>query len=277
MSPASGGISLRGSSAEALTLLRDQLTEAIGRVGSRKTAEVGDDLLGLADVLRSEVALRRTVTDVSVDGEAKQSFVRGLFEGQVDPISVDLLAAAVAQRWTATRDLPDTLEHLGVDTVVRSADDAARVAEELFEVGRLLADHRDLRDTLADPARTAQDKGDLLEGLLAGKTLSSTARLVRQALKGSYRTAGAALEAYQKVAAGVHGESVAQVRVAEELPVADRERLQAALARQYGRPVHLNVVIDPDVIGGIRVEIGDDVIDGTVASRLDDARRRLAG
>ncbi|MGA9748062.1 MAG: F0F1 ATP synthase subunit delta [Nocardioides sp.] len=277
MSRASGGISLRGSSAEALTLLRDQLTEAIGRVGSRKTAEVGDDLLGLADVLRSEVALRRTVTDVSVDGEAKQSFVRSLFEGQVDPISVDLLAAAVAQRWTATRDLPDTLEHLGVDTVVRSADDAARVAVELFEVGRLLADHRDLRDTLADPARTAQDKGDLLAGLLAGKTLSSTARLVRQALKGSYRTAGAALEAYQKVAAGVHGESVAQVSVAEELPAADRERLQAALARQYGRPVHLNVVIDPDVIGGIRVEIGDDVIDGTVASRLDDARRRLAG
>ena len=57
----------------------------------------------------------------------------------------------------------------------------------------------------------------------------------------------------------------------------DAQRLQDALARQYGRPVHLNVVVDPEVIGGIRVEIGDDVIDGTVASRLDDARRRLAG
>jgi F-type H+-transporting ATPase subunit delta len=49
------------------------------------------------------------------------------------------------------------------------------------------------------------------------------------------------------------------------------------LERQYGRPVHLNIVVDPDVIGGIRVEIGDDVIDGTVSSRLDDARRKIAG
>ena len=53
--------------------------------------------------------------------------------------------------------------------------------------------------------------------------------------------------------------------------------MSGVLARQYDRPVHLNVVVDPEVIGGIRVEIGDDVIDGTVSSRLDEARRRLAG
>ena len=54
-------------------------------------------------------------------------------------------------------------------------------------------------------------------------------------------------------------------------------RLAAALARTYGREVHLNVIVDPDVIGGIRVEIGDDVIDGTVSTRLDEAGRKLAG
>ena len=67
------------------------------------------------------------------------------------------------------------------------------------------------------------------------------------------------------------------VRFARPLGDADRDRLAAALARSYGRDVHLNVIVDPEVIGGIRVEIGDDVIDGTVASRLDDAGRRLAG
>jgi F-type H+-transporting ATPase subunit delta len=70
---------------------------------------------------------------------------------------------------------------------------------------------------------------------------------------------------------------VATVRVARELSDADRLRLQTSLAAQYGRDVHLNVVVDPEVLGGIRVEIGDDVIDGTVASRLHDARRKLAG
>jgi F-type H+-transporting ATPase subunit delta len=70
---------------------------------------------------------------------------------------------------------------------------------------------------------------------------------------------------------------VATVRVARPLSDADRRRLTEALSRTYGREIHLNVVVDPEVIGGIRVEIGDDVIDGTVSSRLDEARRRLAG
>ena len=65
--------------------------------------------------------------------------------------------------------------------------------------------------------------------------------------------------------------------VARALSASDQERLAAALTRQYGRPVHLNIVIDPEVLGGLRVEIGDDVIDGTVVSRLDDARRKIAG
>ena len=86
-----------------------------------------------------------------------------------------------------------------------------------------------------------------------------------------------AIEEYQKVAADAHGQRVAEVRVAHELSSADIERLQAALSNQYGRTVHLNVVVDPDILGGMRVEIGDDVIDGTVSGRIDDARRRLAG
>jgi F-type H+-transporting ATPase subunit delta len=85
------------------------------------------------------------------------------------------------------------------------------------------------------------------------------------------------LAEYQQVAAEVHGERVATVRVAHPLGDAERQRLTNALSRQYGRQIHLNVVVDPDVIGGVRVEIGDDVIDGTVSSRLDEARRKLAG
>ena len=101
--------------------------------------------------------------------------------------------------------------------------------------------------------------------------------LVDQALAGTHRTVGVALAEYQKVAAEVHGRHVATVRVAQPLADADRQRLADALSRRYDRPVHLNMVVEPELIGGVRVEIGDDVIDGTVASRLDDVRRRLAG
>ena len=98
-----------------------------------------------------------------------------------------------------------------------------------------------------------------------------------QAIVGGHRTVSVALEEYQKVAAAAHDRRVATVWVANELTDADRERLQAALSRQYGHQVHLNVIVEPELLGGMRVEIGDDVIDGTVRGRLEDARRRLAG
>jgi F-type H+-transporting ATPase subunit delta len=267
---------LRGASAEALAALSDSLGNALR--GGADAARVGNDLFGVADLLRSEPGLRRVATDVSVEASAKQQLVRQLLEGKVDPASLDLLADAIGRRWTAARDLADTLEHLGEVAVVRSAgEESGRLADELFEVAQTLESSAELRHALSDPARSTEDKQALVRGLLGERALPATVTLVEQALEGTYRTVGVALATYQQVAAQVHGERVATVRVAHPLSDADRQRLTDALSRQYDRTVHLNVVVDPDVIGGIRVEIGDDVIDGTVASRLDDARRRLAG
>lgn len=267
---------MRGASAEAFGDLLDQLGQALG---SADAARVGDDLFGVAAVLRTEPGLRRVVTDVSTDADAKSGLVRTVFEGKLDAVSLDLVADAVRRRWTASRDLADTLEHLGVVAVVRSAgdSDAGRLADELFAVQRTVEDNPALRGALSDPARSQQDKRTLLRGLLDGKALPATVTLAEQALSGSYRTVGLALEEYQKVAASVHDEQVAEVRTAQPLADAELDRLSRALQRQYGREVHLNVVVDPALLGGLRVEIGDDVIDGTVVARLDQARRKLAG
>jgi len=94
---------------------------------------------------------------------------------------------------------------------------------------------------------------------------------------GTHRTVGLAVEDYQRVAATERERLVALVRVARPLSETEADRLKGALTRQYSRQVDLNVLVDPEVLGGVRVEIGDDVIDGTVSSRLDEARRRLAG
>ena len=269
--------SLRGPSAEAARRLESQLSDTIGSVGSRKTAEIGQDLLGLADVVRREPRLRRVVTDISLDESAKAELVRSLFAGKVADESVDVLATGAAQRWTSPRDLADCLELLGVESTVRSADDPGRVADELFAVGRVLTDNPELRNALGDPARSTEDKRSLLEGLLANRTLVSTLRLVEQAVASTHRTVAIAVAEYQKVAAAVQGERVATVRSARELSEGDQDRLRTALGRQYGRDIHLNLIVEPELIGGMMVVIGDDVIDGSVASRLDDARRKLAG
>ena len=254
-------MTFRGASADALA----------GLTGELAATPSGTDLFAVAELLRAEPALRRVTTDVSGPGEAQAGLVHQVFGN-------NLVASAVTRRWTASRDLADALEQLGVIAVVRSAGaDAGRLADELFTFGQAVKDNPELRDALSEPARTEADKRALVRSLLEGKALPATVTLAEQALSGSYRTVGAALAAYQQIAADVHGQNVATVRVARPLSDIERERLTESLTRQYDRRVHLNVVVDPRVLGGMRVEIGDDVIDGTVINRLADARRRLAG
>lgn len=270
-------MAFRGASEDAVADLTEMLQRRVAE--GADAAALGSDLFALAAVIRQEPGLRRVATDVSVSGEAKAGLVRDVFGGKVGAEALDVLSAAVGARWAATRHLADALEHLGVVATVRSADRegaAGRLVDELFGIAGLIKDNPGLRDALSDTSRSAADKRDLVRGLLEGRALPATVRLVEQALAGTHRTVGVALGEYQKVAAEVHGEHLAVVRVAQPLDEAGRRRLADALARRYDRPVHLNVVVEPDLIGGLRVEIGDEVIDGTVVSRLEDVRRRLA-
>lgn len=268
------GSGLRGASADAMATLAGQVQDVSGE----EAATLGEDLFGVAGVLRTQPSLRRVATDVSLEADAKADLVRSIFADRVGEKALDIVAEAVRQRWTASRDLADVLEQLGVEAVVRSAGDQAdRLGDELFAVRQLIEEQPELRSALADPARSVQDKSELLRDLLSDKTLPATVRLVEQGIAGSHRTPSLALAEYEKVAAAVHGERVATVWVARELGEEERERLRTALSRQYDRDIHLNVVVEPALIGGMRVEIGDDVIDGAVSSRLDEARRKLAG
>lgn len=268
---------VRGASADAVASLTSELETSVS--GSEATAaQVAESLFSASQMLRAEGALRRFLTDQSLPAQAKTGLVQEVFGGKVADGALSLITSAATSRWTHAGDLADALEHLSEVALVRSVGpDAKRLADELFGLGQVVQNNPDLRDALSDPSRSVADKSALLESLLGGKALPATLALAKQALAGTYRTVSVALGEYEKVAAAAHDEGVATVRVAKELSAAETSRLAAALERQYGRPVHLNVLVDPAIIGGIKVEIGDDVIDGTVASRLDDARRALAG
>lgn len=284
---------MRGPSADSLAGLTDELGQVSGlmprlaRLAAKVTggpdadaSRTADDLLGAAEVLRREPTLRRTLTDASVPPEPKAALVRQIFGQALAPASLDLLISAVSRRWTSPRDLADALEHLGVVALVRGAEqqgEADALESELFAFGQMIADNPDLRDALSDPVRSTADKQALVKDLLGGRATPATVRLAQQSVLGTHRTVALAVEAYQKIAADHRQRLVATVTVARPLTEDDTRRLSEALASRYGLPVHVNTVVDPDVIGGMRVAIGDDVIDGSVANRLDDARRRLAG
>lgn len=269
---------MRGASAESQEALVDGLTAAIENGGDGY--RIADDLFGVSQLLAEQPSLRRVLTDLSRDAQAKAALVRQVLGGKVDDASLELVASGAGRRWAATRDLGDALEHIGVVAVVKAADrngEADRLEDELFAFGQLVTGNPELRDALSDPARSAADKQDLLRQLLEGKVSAATMRLAQQSTSGSHRTVTVAVEQYQRIAATERSRMAALVRVARPLGEGEERRLAEALTRQYRRPVHLNVLVDDSVVGGIRVEVGDDVIDGTVASRLDEARRRLAG
>ena len=263
---------LRGASAEAKAELCSRLEGLTG-----DAANLGEELFAVAAVLRSEAAVRRIATDASIEGEAKAGLMGNVFGNALGTDALDLVKDAVQRRWTATRDLADVIEYLGVLATVRSAaDEGGRISDELFEVRRTVDSHPGLRSALSDPARSTADKSGLLRQLLDGKVQQATLRLVGQAVSGSH-SVDRGLEEFQHIAAEAKDEKIATVHTARALADDERERLAQALSQQYSTTVHLQVVVDPDVIGGLRVEIGDDVIDGTVSSKLDDAQRKLAG
>ncbi len=271
--------SMRGVSAGANLQLLEELKEGLSDDGGAGY-DVAGDLFAVGAVLRSEPALRRVLTDPSIGGEAKADLVRTVFGDGLGDRSLDLLASAAGQRWAAMRHLGDTLEQMGVVAVVLAAEadgEADAVESQLFDVSRLVSDNHSLRDALSDPARSVEDKAQLLGSLLEGKVARGTLQLAEQAVSGTYRTVVLAIEAYQRLTARERSRMVALVRVARPLSAEETERLGNALSHQYGRQIELNELVDPDLLGGMRVEIGDDVIDGTVSSRLHEARRKLAG
>jgi F-type H+-transporting ATPase subunit delta len=265
---------LRGASADALTELRQQSrTRTLD-----EAATLGTQLFGVAAVVRRDVGLRRALTDNSVEGDAREGLARAVFGKALDDPALNLVADAASRRWVRGSDLPDALEQLAVAATVRSAGaHGNQVGDELFAVRQLVDDNPSLRGALADQSRSAEDRSALLLGLLAGKTLPATTVLVGEAVTRQRGSVEAALQEYLDLAAQALEEVVATVHTARELTADEQKRLAAALGQQYGLAVQLHVVVDPELIGGLRVEIGDDVIDGTVASRLDDARRKMAG
>jgi F-type H+-transporting ATPase subunit delta len=135
----------------------------------------------------------------------------------------------------------------------------------------------ELRTALSSPFFPAERKRGLLDALLGGKVTQATMRLVTQAaVQTRGRSLDASLEEYARLAAERRERLVAEVHVAIALSAEQRSRLAAALAAAYGHDVHLNIVLDPQVVGGVSVQIAGEVIDGSMASRLAEVRRRLA-
>ena len=152
------------------------------------------------------------------------------------------------------------------------------VEDELFRFGRIVGGDRELARILSDRKAPAGGKAALLDRLLSRKVSPVTEQLLRNVLTGPHvGHAENAIERLSDVASRRRGQSVARVTTAVALTAEQEQRLSEVLGRIYGRTVGLQVTVDPSVLGGLIVQVGDEVIDGSIAHRLEAASRRLAG
>jgi len=266
---------MRGISAKSLD-------EVLGAVGAARTGsgDLGGELFDIVSTLDREPALRRVLTDPSTEAQAKAGLAASIFGDRISADALTVLQVAVSGRWASGRDLTDGLETAGVTSLVAAADAAGQLdglETELFEVGRFVRSDSELRQIVSDRGLPAAAKGELLSSLLGGKVSATTLALASQAAAARTGSFEKVLAAFGVTAAARRSRLLAEVRVAAELDEAERTRLAAALGKKYGRDVHLNIVVDPSIVGGITVSIGDEIVDGSMSTRLEVARRRLAG
>ncbi|MEV6573255.1 F0F1 ATP synthase subunit delta [Streptomyces sp. NPDC051577] len=271
---------MNGASREALASARERLDALMDNTSVDATKLAGE-LAAVTALLDREVSLRRVITDPAQPGEAKAELVGRLLAGQVGGETLDLVSGMARSRWSQSRDLVDSLEALAATadlTAAQQANGLDDVEDELFRFGRIVASNTGLRSALTDRAATPAAKGELLRSLLGGKANAVTERLVtRLVTHPRGRSLEAGLDSLSTLAAERRNRMVAIVTTAVPLSDAQKQRLGAVLAKLYGRQMHLNLDVDPAVLGGIVVRVGDEVIDGTIADRLSEATRRMAG
>jgi F-type H+-transporting ATPase subunit delta len=276
-----------------------------------RLSQVTGDVTAFARAVNVHVELRRILIDGAIPVALRLAVVTDLLEGRTAPESAAVLRFAV--RHEPPGELPLSIADLvelaeeclacgdavgsraepeGSRGEVRDRiggytervlaelpgpDELDTVEDELFAVARAVDVHPDLRRVLADPAAELAGRLAVVDDLLGGKLSPPAMRLVRYVLRaGHVRDLAGTYEWLVELAALERGRRLAEARVAVDLDAGERIRLAAALGRLVDRPVELRVVIDPSVIGGMLVTVGDLVIDGTVRLRLERLRDLLA-
>ncbi|GAA5229452.1 F0F1 ATP synthase subunit delta [Arthrobacter cryoconiti] len=264
------------SLAAALLALEPKLADA--------SLALPKDLFAILDTLDSNAGLRRALTDPARSGKDKTALVSALVAGKVSAQAETVFEGLVNARWSSARDIGDALETLAATSAIAVAegqgDGSANLdalEEELFGFIRVVGSSHDLQRALDDAQATDQAKAALARKLVPGASEVSEL-LIRQAVLAPRGLKPTALvQRFVELVAKRQQRWIAYVSVTRDLSAEQLTRLAAGLNKLYGRDLKMNVNIDPTLVGGIRVVVGDEVVDATAATRLGELRRRLAG
>jgi len=246
-----------------------------GQAGTPDLA-TGEQLLDAGRIIGSSAPLRAALADHSADGADKRGIIGALF-GTFTPTAQAVLVSAVEGRWSSEDDLLAGIEEVGIRAVAASAGSDLSIEAELFEFDRAVNSNAQLELAVGSALGSTESKTELVQSLLGGRASAQTVAIVRQLVQQPRgRRIGELLRFATRVVADQAGFSLATVTSAAPLAPEQIERLTKGLTAQYGHGLRINEVIDPALLGGVRIQIGDNVIDGSVATKLNDLRLQLA-
>jgi F-type H+-transporting ATPase subunit delta len=269
------------ASRESFASAREGFESRIADTSTAALRSLADELFSVAGVIARERTLRRYLADPATSERRRRSLADTVFGGKVSDATLDTVQGLVARRWSRTADLLDAIEALGRQAALTIAERDGvieDVEDELFRFARTLAAEPRLRELLADQGQPVDGRLGLLDSLLSGKVAPVTLQLLQQIVRlPRGRLLDAMAERLAELAAEHRGRSVALVTAAAALTAEQERRLAEDLSRIYGRSLDVQVEVDPDLLGGLIIRVGDEVIDGSIAARLAAARQRLVG
>lgn len=241
---------------------------------------IGNELFTITKVLDDSIQLERALTDPSRPVADKVAVLKELLGDNAHPMTMEIMTDLVSRRWSRARDIANAVEDFGVDAMMYYADatDATlQVSIELSELHSALLNLPVVRAKLYDYQATSEARVKLFREVFSGKTLNKvTMRLAEHATCNLRRRRY--LETIQWLINKFSrhmGESMVTVTAATPLKKEQIKRLVEVYSAKVGRQVHINSVVDPTVLGGMRIQVGDEVTDNTVVAQLQNLHRKV--
>jgi F-type H+-transporting ATPase subunit delta len=268
------------ASQHALAESTSSLLRAAATMDELALGTIGEDLAAFAGVLARQPHLRRVLTETTIEHQHKATMASSLLTGKVGERSLAVITSSLAHRWSSGSDLVDGLRRLSRTAMFLRAERAGEldeVEDQLFRFGRIVDGNPDLSVVLDDPATAPAARAALVDRLLSGRVHPLTVDLLTSLARdpGGRSFSHGVVELVDQ-AAERRDKVVATVTSAVPLTAAQNDRLRASLKKIYARDVAVHVIVDPALGGGLRVRVGDEVIDGSVSGKLDTVRQRLA-